>query len=89
MNNRKSIRKLYELIDEDFGKELVATSKYNEILNRSIEFEKQLKHSVSSSEFKIFENFLECENEMRLFEQEEYFVKGFITAYQLLIDSLR
>lgn len=89
MNNKKSIRKLYELVQEDISKEIITTRKYKEASSKSSKCGELLETSIGRSEFKIFEDFLDCESEILFLETEEAFVKGFSMAVQLFTESLK
>ena len=47
-----------------------------------------IENELSKQDFDLVQEYLELDNEVSSVEMEEAFVKGFSTAYQLLIDSL-
>ena len=89
MKDREEIRKLYLSIEEEFNCELILLDSYKEIINRVNREEELLETCLNKNDFKLFENYIETENEMTALIMEESFVKGFSVAYKLLIDSLR
>ena len=87
MNNKKSIRKLYELIQEELYEEIYDTNDYKEISNRLNIQEELLKNSIRKDEFKIYEECVKCNTEMNWLDTEESFVKGFTMGFQFFIDT--
>lgn len=88
MVDKKSVRELFKAIEEQFNFELVELDKYKEVVNRRRNKSDLIENSVSKQDFDLIQEYLEIENEASSIEMEEAFVKGFSTAYQLLIDSL-
>lgn len=88
MVDKKSVRELFNAIEEQFNIDLVQLDKYKEIVSRRINKSNLIENSVSKQDFDLIQEYLEIENEATSIEMEEAFVKGFSTAYQLLIDSL-
>lgn len=88
MVDKKSVRELFKAIEEQFNFELVEVDKYKEIVNRRKNKSDLIENSISKQDFDLLQEYLEIENEASSIEMEEAFVKGFSTAYQLLIDSL-
>lgn len=88
MVDKKSVRELFKAIEEQFNFDLVKLDKYKEVVNRRRNKSKLIENSVSKQDFDLIQEYLEIENEASSIEMEEAFVKGFSTAYQLLIDSL-
>ena len=82
MVDKKSVRELFKAIEEQFNFDLVELDKYKEVVNR------RRNKSVSKQDFDLIQEYFEIENEASSIEMEEAFVRGFSTAYQLLIDSL-
>ncbi len=89
MKDREEIRKLYLSIEEEFNCELILLDSYKEIMSRVNKEEELLETCLNKNDYKMFENYMEIENEMTALIMEESFVKGFSVAYKLLIDSLR
>lgn len=89
MKDREEIRKLYLSIEEEFNCELMLLDSYREIMGRVKMEEELLETCLNKNDYKMFENYMEIENEMTALIMEESFVKGFSVAYKLLIDSLR
>lgn len=89
MKDREEIRKLYLSIEEEFNCELILLDSYREIMGRVKMEEELLETCLNKNDYKMFENYMEIENEMTALIMEESFVKGFSVAYKLLIDSLR
>lgn len=89
MKDREEIRKLYLSIEEEFNCELILLDSYKEIMSRVNKVEELLETCLNKNDYKIFENYMEIENEMTALIMEESFVKGFSVAYKLLIGSLR
>lgn len=88
MVDKKSVRELFKAIEEQFNFDLVELDKYKEVVNRRRNKSDLIENSVSKQDFDLIQEYLEIENEASSIEMEEAFVKGFSTAYQLLIDSL-
>lgn len=88
MKDKKEIRKLYLSIEEELNCELILPDSYKEIMSR-INREELLETCLNKNDYKLFENYMETENEMTALIMEESFIKGFSVAYKLLIDSLR
>lgn len=89
MVDKKSVRELFKAIEEQFNIELVEVDKYKEVVSRRRNKAELIENSVSKQDFDLIQEYLEIENEASSIEMEEAFVKGFSTAYQLLIDSLQ
>lgn len=89
MCSKKTIRTLYELIEEELYKEIYNSSKYKEISNRYNIQEELLKNCTREDEFEIYEQCVECNNELNWLYTEEAFLKGFSMAIQLFMDSLK
>lgn len=89
MVDKKSVRELYDMIEESFNFELVKNEKYKEVVNRRSNKEDVVRNSVSGEDFSLIQEYIELENEASAIEMEEAFIKGFSTACQLIIDSLR
>ena len=89
MVDKKSVRELFKAIEEQFNIELVEVDKYKEVASRRRNKADLIGNSVSKQDFELIQEYLEIENEASSIEMEEAFVKGFSTAYQLLIDSLQ
>jgi len=88
MVDKKSVRELFKAIEEQFNFDLVEVDRYKEVVNRRRNKSELIENSVSKQDFDLIQEYLEIENEASSIEMEEAFVKGFSTAYQLLIDSL-
>lgn len=88
MVDKKFVRELFKAIEEQFNFDLVELDKYKEVVNRRRNKSDLIENSVSKQDFDLIQEYLEIENEASSIEMEEAFVKGFSTAYQLLIDSL-
>lgn len=88
MVDKKSVRELFKAIEEQFNFDLVETDKYKDVVNRRRSKSNLIENSVSKQDFDLIQEYLEIENEASSIEMEEAFVRGFSTAYQLLIDSL-
>ena len=88
MVDKKSVRELFKAIEEQFNFDLVELDRYKEVVNRRRNKSDFIEYSVSKQDFDLIQEYLEIENEASSIEMEEAFVRGFSTAYQLLIDSL-
>ena len=86
--DKKSVRELFKAIEEQFNFDLVELDRYKEVVNRRRNKSDFIENSVSKQDFDLIQEYLEIENEASSIEMEEAFVRGFSTAYQLLIDSL-
>lgn len=89
MADKQNIRDLYLAIEEDFNMELVKFTSYKEIVKRRNEMEELLNTCLTESEYKLFDEYISIESEMESFEMQQAFIKGFSTAYKLLLDSLK
>lgn len=89
MKDKKSVRKLYSSIEEEFSQEFISLESYKEVAKRRNKKEDVLKNCVSEEDFELIQEFIEIKNEITSLEVEEAFIKGFSMAYQLLIDSVR
>ena len=89
MVDKKSVRELFNVIEEKFNFELVENEKYKEVINRRRNKADLIENSISKQDFDLLQEYLEIENEVSSIEMEEAFVKGFSTAFQLIIDSLQ
>lgn len=88
MVDKKSVRELFKAIEEQFNFDLVELDRYKEVVNRRKNKSDLIKNSISKQDFDLLQEYIEIENEASSIEMEEAFVRGFSTAYQLLIDSL-
>lgn len=88
MVDKKSVRELFKAIEDQFNFDLVELDRYKEVVNRRRNKSDLIENSVSKQDFDLIQEYLEIENEASSIEMEEAFVRGFSTAYQLLIDSL-
>ena len=89
MVDKKSVRELFKVIEEQFNFELVENEIYKEIINRRRNKEDFIKNSISEHDFDLLQEYLEIENEASSVEMEEAFVKGFSAAIQLIVESLQ
>lgn len=89
MRDKKAIRRLYSSLEEEFSQEFISLESYKEIAARRNKKEDVLKNCVSQEDFELVQEFVEIKNEITSLEVEEAFIKGFSTACQLFIDSLR
>lgn len=88
MVDKKSVRELFKAVEEQFNFDLVELDRYKEAVNRRKYQSEIIENELSRQDFDLLQEYLEIENEVSSIEMEEAFVKGFSTAYQLLIDSL-
>lgn len=88
MVDKKSVRELFKALEEQFNFDLVELDKYKEVISRRKQQSEIIENELSKQDFDLVKEYLEIENEVSAIEMEEAFVKGFSTAYQLLIDSL-
>lgn len=89
MVDKKSVRELFKSIEEQFNFELVELDSYKEVVNRRKNKSNLIENSFNEQDYDLIQEYFEIENEVASIEMEEAFVKGFSTAYQLLIDSLQ
>lgn len=89
MPDRKSIRELYNYIQDELDEDIVNSLKYKEISKRYDEKETLLKKMLEKEEFAIFEEFVDIYTELIGFEAEENFVKGFSLANRYRDESIR
>lgn len=88
MKNKKSIRELYRLIQEDFTREITKTNKYKNASKKSYDLYNQVKNTMTNEEYDLFGDFVDSYTDQMVIEIEEYFVKGFSMANKLRDDSL-
>ncbi|MGN1298674.1 MAG: DUF6809 family protein [Candidatus Scatovivens sp.] len=88
MKNKKSIRELYRLIQEDFSKEIVKTDKYKKVSEKSCDLYNQVKNAITDEEYNLFVDFVDSYTDQMVIEIEEYFVKGFSMANKFRDDAL-
>lgn len=88
MKDKKTIKKLYSLIQEDLSKEIIKTERYKEISKESNELYEQLKNKITEDEYDLFSDFVDKYTEQMVVEIEEYFVEGFSMANQFRDESL-
>ena len=80
MKNKKSIRELYRLIQEDFTREITKTDKYKNASEKSYDLYNQVKNTMTDEEYDLFGDFVDSYTDQMVIEIEEYFVKGFSMA---------
>ena len=88
MKNKKSIRELYRLIQEDFTREITKTDKYKNASEKSYDLYNKVKNTMTDEEYDLFGDFVDSYTDQMVIEIEEYFVKGFSMANKLRDDSL-
>ena len=89
MDDKKSIRELYDEIEESFNFDLVEKKHYKEAVARRREKSDLLENCLSQEDFDLVQEYIEKDNEVSAIEMEEAFVKGFSMAYKFLMDSLQ
>ena len=88
MVDKKSVRELFKAMEEQFNFDLVELDRYKEVTGRKKKQSEIIENELSKQDFDLVQEYLELDNEVSSVEMEDAFVKGFSTAYQLLIDSL-
>ena len=88
MKNKKSIRELYRLIQEDFTREITKTDKYKNASEKSYDLYNKVKNTMTDEEYDLFGDFVDSYTDQMVIEIEEYFVKGFSMANKFRDDSL-
>ena len=88
MKNKKSIRELYCLIQEDFTREIIKTDKYKNASEKSYDLYNKVKNTMTDEEYDLFGDFVDSYTDQMVIEIEEYFVKGFSMANKFRDDSL-
>ena len=88
MVDKKSVRELFKALEEQFNFDLVELDRYKEVTRKKKKQSEIIENELSKQDFDLVQEYLELDNEVSSVEMEEAFVKGFSTAYQLLIDSL-
>lgn len=89
MKDTETIRKVYYYSKEEFYEYLINLDSYKEIRQRRNEKEELLENCLSKTDYKLFDEYITCENEMTSLLQEEAFIKGFQFANKLIIESLK
>lgn len=89
MKDTETIRKVYYYSEEEFYEYLINLDSYKEIRQRRNEKEELLENCLSKTDYKLFDEYITCENEMTSLLQEEAFIKGFQFANKLIIESLK
>lgn len=89
MQDKKTIRDLYNYVRDELDEIIVNNPKYKEISKRYNEKENLLKKLIGKDEFEIFEEFVDIYTELIGLEAEENFVKGFSLANSYRDESMR
>lgn len=89
MSDKKSIRDLYNYVQDELDEYIVNSSKYKEISKRYDEKENLLKKMIGKEEVAIFEDFVDIYTELIGLEAEENFVKGFSLANRYRDESIK
>lgn len=89
MRDKKTIRDLYNYVQDELDEIIVNNPKYKEISKRYDEKENLLKKLIGKDEFEIFEDFVDIYTELIGLEAEENFVKGFLLANRYRDESIR
>lgn len=89
MLDKKTIRDLYNYMQDELDEYIVNSPKYKEISKRYDEKETLLKKMIGKEEFAIFEDFVDIYTELIGLEAEENFVKGFSLANRYRDESMR
>lgn len=89
MNNKKTIQKLYESLQEDLDKITSSSDEYKSLSEKLFKQYDLLTASLNPTDSEILEKYIETENELNTFEVSESFIQGFSLAIQLFIDSLK
>lgn len=89
MSDKKSIRDLYNYVQDELDEIIVNNPRYKEISKRYNEKENLLKKLIGKDEFTIFEDFVDIYTELIGLEAEENFVKGFSLANKYRDESMR
>lgn len=88
MKDKKTIKKLYSMIQEDLSREIVKTERYKEISKKSNELYEKLKDKMTEEDYDLFSDFVDRYTDQMVVEIEEYFVEGFSMANQFRDESL-
>ena len=88
MENKETIRQLYNLIQEDFNSEIVSKNEYKNVSKKSDDLLEELRKTITDKEYDILGDFIDSYTELAVIESEEYFVKGFSIANKLRDESL-
>lgn len=89
MKDKKTIRKLFLAVEEEFYYSLTKHPQYKEIFKRREIAEEVLINSISYDAFHLFDDATSLQNEMTAFYVEEAYVKGFSDANKLREEALR
>lgn len=89
MQDKETIRDLYNYVQDELEEDIVNNPKYKEISKRYDEKETLLKKMIGKEEFAIFEDFVDIYTELIGLEAEENFVKGFSLANKYRDESMR
>ena len=89
MNNKKTIQKLYESLQENLGKITSSSDEYKSLSEKLFKQYDLLTISLNPTDSEILEKYIKTENELNAFEVSESFIQGFSLAIQLFIDSLK
>lgn len=88
MKNKETIRQIYNLIQEDFNREIVSKNEYKNVSKKSDDLLEELRKTITDKEYDILGDFIDSYIELAVIESEEYFVKGFSIANKLRDESL-
>ncbi len=89
MSDKKTIKDLYNYVQDELDEYIVNSSEYKEISKRYDEKENLLKKLLGKDEFAIFEDFVDIYTELIGLEAEESFIKGFSLANKYRDESIR
>ena len=63
MVDKKSVRELFNAIEEQFNIDLIQLDKYKEVVSRRRNKSNLIENSVSKQDFDLIQEYLEIENE--------------------------
>lgn len=89
MKDKESISKLYLSLEQELNNDIASLEVYNTLTNHREKKEKILERILTKKNTKIFDEYITIESEIEVLEMQEAFIKGFSSAYKLLIDSLK
>ena len=88
MKNKETIKKIYLACEDDIYEYLQKSTEYMEAYKQREETGKKLEKSINKDVWKEYDDLLCAQNELEGIENEEAFIKGFKTAYDLYRDTL-
>ena len=89
MKDKREIRHLYNLMQEELSSIISKKYKYKEITEKCNESEELLRKSISKEDYKLFEDFVDNFVQLMDYQAGESFIAGFLKANKYRDESIR